>query len=434
LDELLWQHSDEADTEVVTYRTGHDEQTRVAFALSSALGLAPVGLLGDTAAMFAQALAVLLVGVTAGPAPNTGCPARDAITAELQRLGTAAAVAAVGSPEVTVQGTRMQVALRGLDGMVSGVREVTVPATCAERARIAAVLTSAWVGAWSAGSFPEPSRPQVASASRAEDSAPAPVVATELAKPAVAAEPGQTPPPPAGPAIASPAAMHLTEAQLADLRSAGASLDAKDMEMADRLGRKGFVGDDFVAAYREHNAVKAAHPELASYGKDMVETIAVARKLGLSEEDEYWFVRNRLQRNRALTQAHNERVPSGRGMVTFGGVTTGAGIVLLAVGLALSSDVTYEIDKGNVTSGWGYAGKAMAITGGASIAAGLSIAILGLYRWTAPLPDDTQDSRTGGKIQSLRPSDPDQRGATPRWALSPSLGPQQAGLGLTAAF
>jgi hypothetical protein len=387
--------------------------------------------------MFAQTLAVLLVGVIAGPAPNMGCPARDAITAELQRLGTAAAVAAIGSPEVTVQGTRMQVALRGLDGTLSGVREVAAPASCAERARVAAVLTSAWVGAWSAGSFPEPARPQVASASRAEDSAPAPVAATELAKPAVAAEPAETPLPPAGPAIASlpgQGAMHLTQVQLADLRSAGASLDAKDMEMADRLGRKGFVGDDFVAAYREHNAVKAAHPELASYGRDMVETIAVARRLGLSEEDEYWFVRNRLQRNRALTQAHNERVPSGRGMVTFGGVTTGVGIVLLAVGLALSSDVTYESGRGNVTSGWGYAGEAMAITGGASIAAGLSITILGLYRWTAPLTDDSQDSRTGSKSQSLRPSARDQRGATTRWALSPSLGPHQAGLGLIAAF
>ena len=226
--------------------------------------------------------------------------------------------------------------------------------------------------------------------------------------------------------------MRLTQAQLADLRSAGASLDASDMEMADRLGRKGLVGDDFVAAYREHNAMKAVHPELASYGKATVETIAVARKLDLSEDDTYWFVRNRHQRTRTLTQAHS--APSSRGMATFGSVTTGAGIVLLAVGLALSTDVTYKSGSGDVTSSWGYAGKAMAVTGGVSVVAGLSIAILGLYRWTAPRPDGPQDPRTGGKIQSLRPSDPDQRGATPRWALSPSLGPHQAGLGLTAAF
>jgi hypothetical protein len=107
---------------------------------------------------------------------------------------------------------------------------------------------------------------------------------------------------------------------------------------------------------------------------------------------------------------------------------------LLAVGLVLSSDVTYESGKGNVTSGWGYAGEAMAITGGVSIAAGLSIAILGLYRWTTPLTDDTQDSYAGSKIQSLRPSASAQRKSAIRWAISPSFGPQQAGLGLTAAF
>ena len=361
--------------------------------------------------MFGQTLAVLLLGVTAEPAPNVACPARDAITAELQRLGSAAAVAAVGFPEVTVQGTRMRVALRGLDGTISGVREVAVPATCAERARVAAVLTSAWVGAWSAGPFSEPARPHAAS-----EPAPAPIAAAALASPAVAAESAVTPPSPVGPAFTGPGAMQLTEAQLADLRSAGASLDAKDMEMADRLGRKGLVGDDLVAAYREHNAMKAVHPELASYGRTMVETIAVARKLGLSDSDAYWLVRGRNQRNRMLTTANIEKVPSGRGMVTFGGVTTGVGIALLVAGMALSTDVTFEDGKGNVTSGWGYAGKAMAITGGVSVAAGLSIAILGLYRWTSPLADDTQG------------------GATTRWALAPSLGPHQAGLGLTAAF
>jgi hypothetical protein len=228
--------------------------------------------------------------------------------------------------------------------------------------------------------------------------------------------------------------MPLTQAQVADLKRAGASLDAKDREMADRLGRKGFVGDDLVAAYQECNSLKAAYPALASFGRDMVETVAMAQKLGLSEQEEYAFVRARLQRNRALTQTYNGRVPSGRGMVIFGGVTAGVGMVLLAVGLALASDVTYENGKGNVTSGWGYAGKAMEITGGVSVAAGLSIAILGLYRWTTPPTDDTQDSRTVNKDQPLRPSASAQRSSAIRWALSPSLGPQQAGVGLTAAF
>ncbi len=228
--------------------------------------------------------------------------------------------------------------------------------------------------------------------------------------------------------------MHLTEAQLADLRSAGASLDAKDMEMADRLGQKGFVGKDFVAAYREYNAMKTKYPELAPFGRDMVETIAVAQKLGLSEEDEYWLIWDRHQRNQTLTQAYTEKAPSGPGMVTAGGLMTGAGVVLLVVGQALASDLTYEQGKGSVTSGWGYAGKAMEVTGIVSIAAGLSISILGLYRWTAPPTDDTRESPTVNKSQALRPSASAQRQSAMRWALSPSLGPQQAGLGLTAAF
>ncbi len=246
----------------------------------------------------------------------------------------------------------MQVALRGLDGAVSGAREVAAPASCAERARVAAVLISAWVGAWSAGSFPEPTRPPASA-----ESAPRPAGASGLPDAATAAS-----------------------------------------------------------------------------GRGMVEPIAVAGKPGLSEDDAYWLVRNRHERNRTLTQTHNERGPRGRSMVTFGGVTTGVGTVLLAVGLVLSGDVTYESGKGNVTSGWGYAGNAMAITGGVGVAAGLSITILGLYRWTTPPTDDTQGAHTGSNRQALRPSASAQRKSATRWALSPSLGPRQAGLGLVAAF
>ena len=229
--------------------------------------------------------------------------------------------------------------------------------------------------------------------------------------------------------------MHLTGAQLTDLKGAGASLDAKDMEMADRLGRKGFVGSDYVAAYREYNAMKTKYPELASFGKDMVETIAIAQGLGLSEEDEYWFIWDHHQRNQTLAQAHNEKIPSGRGMVTSGGVITGVGIVLLVVGGALASDVTFDTKQyKDVPSGWGNAGKAMEIAGGVSIVGGLAITILGMYRWTTPLTDDTRDSRAGNKGQSPSPSASAEREPALRWALSPSLGPHQAGLGLTAAF
>lgn len=263
---------------------------------------------------------------------------------------------------------------------------------------------------------------------QAPASPPTPTTAAELESPA----PAVTPPPSAR--LASRGPMHLTESQLADLRSAGASLDATDMEIAHRLGRRGLAGDDFVAAYREYRAMRSRYPELAAFGRDMVETIAVAQKLGLSEEDKYRFVWDRHERDRELMQTCREPSPRGSSLATLGGVTTGVSIVLLVVGRALASDEVYKQGEGNVTSKWGYAGKTMEVVGPVGIVAGLSITILGLVRWSAPRATDTRELPAVGRSQSLRPSASDQPRATTRWAFSPSLGPHQAGLGLTAAF
>ncbi|MBN2575248.1 MAG: hypothetical protein JXP73_11855 [Deltaproteobacteria bacterium] len=229
--------------------------------------------------------------------------------------------------------------------------------------------------------------------------------------------------------------MHFTEAQLAELRRAGARLDATDMEMADRLGHKGLVGAEFVAAYRESNAMRAKHPELAPVGRDLVETVAISRKLGLGEEERYWFVQNRHQRHQTLTRPRNVEAPSGRGMVTFGSVTTGLGICLLAVGMPMSTDLSYDSEKyQTVTSGWGYLGKTMEILGGVGIVAGLSITVIGLHRWTTPVADDVPDSPRASQGPSLRRSASAHGSPAIRWALVPALGPQQARLGLAATF
>ena len=83
-----------------------------------------------------------------GQQTKTGCPSEQAVAAELERLGAAAALAELGSPEVTIEGTRMRVFFHGRDGSILGVREVIAPATCDERASIAAVFIAAWVGVW----------------------------------------------------------------------------------------------------------------------------------------------------------------------------------------------------------------------------------------------------------------------------------------------
>ena len=224
---------------------------------------------------------------------------------------------------------------------------------------------------------------------------------------------------------------HLTEKQLADLKAAGAPLDAKDMEMAQRLEKRGIDANDFVAAYREFGLMKAAYPEIAAWGSAVIETIAVANKMGLDEDEKSWFVWTRHQRNRNLTETRTP--PNGPTLVSYGTIASAAGIAVLVAGLVLSRDETFDRDSyGNVPSKWGYMGRAMAITGGVAIAGGVSSAIVGLYRWTTPVSAGSEDSTTVHR--STHPSASARPQSTTHWALTPSLGARTAGLGVTAAF
>jgi hypothetical protein len=155
---------------------------------------------------------------------------------------------------------------------------------------------------------------------------------------------------------AAPVGAGLTESQLSDLKSAGASLDAKDMEIADRLLRRGFSGDDFVAAYREQNALKLTYPEFGRFGRETVETIAVARKLGLGENDKYWLVWHKHDLNSTLTQAYNEEVVAKQGKalrvvgwiaILTGAVSVLAGTILYIEGKSSSSS-SQDDDIGKV--------------------------------------------------------------------------------------
>lgn len=88
------------------------------------------------------------VAVAATPV-NADCPRQEEVAAELDRLGASAALATLGSPEVTVAENKMRVALRGRDGSVIGAREVAASEDCHQRAAVAAVFIAAWVGEWS---------------------------------------------------------------------------------------------------------------------------------------------------------------------------------------------------------------------------------------------------------------------------------------------
>jgi tetratricopeptide (TPR) repeat protein len=254
----------------------------------------------------------------------------------------------------------------------------------------------------------------------------------------------EAPPPTSGPVNATPKTMHFTKEQLAELKHAGAGLDAEDMEMAESLGQGGFTADEFVAAYGDYNAMKTAHPEFVPYGRDMVETIAVAHKMRLNESEKYWLVWDRHQRKLTLTQAYNERILGGSDAKTKGAITAGAGLLVLIAGWGLYSYGHAEeipggwwdpsTDTGRHSKWETYTGEAVAIAGGLVTAAGISWAIWGLYRRNAWLPDGTLDPPNASWIQSHLVAASDQRQSTVRWALSPAIGLHQAGLGLAAAF
>jgi hypothetical protein len=86
---------------------------------------------------------------------GTTCPSADAIAAELDRLGAVAALAILGSPEISVKDAKLHVVLRGQDGSMLGAREVAAPEVCNERATVAAVFIAAWVGEWTSAPMAE---------------------------------------------------------------------------------------------------------------------------------------------------------------------------------------------------------------------------------------------------------------------------------------
>lgn len=254
----------------------------------------------------------------------------------------------------------------------------------------------------------------------------------------------QTPPPISAPVNAVSRTLHFTKEQLADLKSAGASLDVQDMEMAESLGKGGFAADDFVAAYRDYHAMKTAHPEFAAYGRAVVKTIAVARELRLNESDKYWFVWDCHQRNLTLTQTYNERILGGSGSTSFGLATAGTGLLVVIAGLVLYSHGYekeypggwYDASTGTTRhSEWQtYTGEAVALAGGLVTAVGISWAIWGSYRKSLWLPAGSLDPPNASWMRAHLVAAAGRRPSTARWALLPSIGLHRAGLGLTTAF
>jgi len=204
-------------------------------------------------------LALVLASLWQAAAPVGGerCPSDAAVAAELARLGTTAAVARLGTPEVTVTSKRMQVALRGLDGEITGLREVAAPADCLERAAVAAVLLSAWVGAWPTDALPGaaaprppvavPERAAAPSSTNVRTSEPARPVPVPAPRPAEAAALAATPALPSPPTALPPPTALARPVPIAVLPAASAA-SRRDRSVGIELAVLGFGTFDGDAA------------------------------------------------------------------------------------------------------------------------------------------------------------------------------------------
>ena len=93
-------------------------------------------------------LAALVAGELAASQPEAPpCPSPVEVASELTRVGAAG----TAPPDIVVDGQRMRVVLRAADGATLGSREVEAPASCRERATVAAVLVATWMGIWPQG-------------------------------------------------------------------------------------------------------------------------------------------------------------------------------------------------------------------------------------------------------------------------------------------
>jgi hypothetical protein len=92
---------------------------------------------------------ILILAADLVAASHADCPSDAEVRSELVRLGVDGTPGDT-KPEITLLGDRMRVVLPGARGPV-GSREVDAPASCHERAMVAAVLVATWMGIWPQG-------------------------------------------------------------------------------------------------------------------------------------------------------------------------------------------------------------------------------------------------------------------------------------------
>ena len=212
--------------------------------------------------MLGAIVSLLWAGAGAASLAGLVCPSENAIGEELDHLGATAALAALGSPEVAVEGTKMRVVLRGRNGAVLGVREMVAPEACNERASVAAVFIAAWVGAWSTEPLPDLSRPEpmdVTSAKTVANMPRADVADREVPlSPPPAAPSRPLPLPPSEPAPLPSALMRTPNTDTPARPRRGPTAEVAGLAFGTHDGNSGALGVSVSAAYRIRETLTVA--------------------------------------------------------------------------------------------------------------------------------------------------------------------------------
>ena len=232
----------------------------------------------------------------------------------------------------------------------------------------------------------------------------------------------------------------------------GCSRDKGSTKVVRRLVKRGYTVGDVLRACRDYEVLKATYPEFIPFPPEMIETVAVAHKLGLVGDDRYWFVWYRHDRRMEITRAYNEAVIGGPKLKRAGWIMGGIGVgfvvlggIFYGVGGSMGNNAMDDyqnclifaeckehqetIDEANALM---TAGHAFMGAGGALLIAGVPCLAVGYTRTSRWLPPKTLENAPANKVQELVAGN--SVDSTVSMTITPTFGPNHAGIGLAGTF
>ena len=232
----------------------------------------------------------------------------------------------------------------------------------------------------------------------------------------------------------------------------GCSRDKGSTDIARELVKRGYPVGDVLRACRDYEVLKATYPEFIPFPPEMIETVAVAHKLGLVGDDRYWFVWYRHGKRMEMTRAYNEAVIGGPKLKRAGWIMAGIGVgfvvvgsVFYGVGGGMGNDamddfqncLTYTACKEHEdtikeANALMTAGHAFMGAGGALLIAGVPCLAVGYTRTGRWLRPKTLENAPANKVQELVAGN--SVDSADSISITPTFGPNHAGIGLAGTF